>query len=269
MKKFPARLARPALAATIALALAACASGPPDNISLIPNDQIASQTSKDGLFTQPIKWSHEKPGCEGDCPTIKLDSIVFPGVPRLSELIDHALAVMTGVSDTHPQPYDTIAQYQDYFWKTAAPRNSTLLSAKTRYRNKFLTVIELNTWQYYTGAAHGISATQFLNWDNQRQRVLGMADVLEPGKHDRYIAALQTAHSQWLANDPDARKDPDTYNRIWPFQVSENFAFTDAGLVVKYDSYQIAPYSAGQPELLIPYSALQGVLRPEYIPAKD
>src|SRR5690606_13471918 len=155
-------------------------------------------------------------------------------------------------------------QYQDYFWKTAAPRDSTVLSAKARYRNSNLTVVELNSWQYYTGAAHGISATQFLNWDNNRNKLLGLADILQPGQNDAYVAALKAAHERWLASNPDAQNDPETYHRIWPFQVSENFGFTDQGLVVKYDSYQIAPYSFGQPELMLPYGELQGILKPAY-----
>lgn len=253
--------------AGLAVLLTACASGPRDNISLIPADQTADQTSKEGVFTQPVKWERKKPECSGECPTIKVDSIVFPGIPKLTQLVDHALAVMTGVSADRPQPYDSLAQYEAYFWKTAAPRDSVVFSAKTPYRNKNLTVVELNTWQYYTGAAHGISATQFLNWDNASEKVLGLANVIRPGQRDAYLAALKQAHAQWLSTNPDAQRDPAAYSRIWPFQPSENFGFSDAGLVVKYNSYEIAPYSSGQPELLIPYSALQDILRPEYIPA--
>ncbi|NYT60970.1 DUF3298 domain-containing protein [Alcaligenaceae bacterium] len=259
---------RLALMAASALVLSACASGPSSNISLIPV-QTAEQTSKDGLFTQAVKWERKKPACQGECPTLKLDSIVFPGIPRLTELIDHALVVMTGIGNSQQPPYDTVAQYEDYFWKVAAPRDSALLAAKTRYRNKHLTVVELNTWQYLTGGAHGISATQFLNWDNATGKVLGLDHVLEPGKQAAYVAALQEVHSQWLAKNPDAQQDPATYNRIWPFQPSNNFGFTDQGLMVKYDSYEIAPYSSGQPELLIPYASLRGILRPEYIPASS
>lgn len=262
---FFTRAARGAALLSAVSVLAACASGPTDNISLIPAE-TAQQTGKEGLFTQGVKWEHRKPGCTGDCPTLKLDSIVFPGQTRLNELIDHALAVMTGVGSGSP-PYATVAQYEDYFWTTAAPRDSTLLAAKTRYRNRNLTVIELNTWQYYTGAAHGISATQFLNWDNSAGKVLGLADILEPGKGDAYVAALRAAHQRWLATNPDAQNDPETYHRLWPFQVSQNFGFTDQGLIVKYDSYLIAPYSSGQPELLLPYRELQGVLKPAYMPA--
>lgn len=245
--------------------LAACASGPTADISLIP-EKTAQQTSKEGLFTQPVKWKHTKPGCKGECPSIELDSIVFPGMSKLTALVDHALSVMTGISSNSAPSYMTVAEYEDYFWRTAGPRDSTLLAAKTRYRNKHLTAIELNTWQYMTGAAHGISATQFLNWDHSTQKVLGLTNILQAGKYDAYVAALAQAHSRWLATNPDVQRDPEAYRRIWPFQASDNYALTDEGLVIKYDSYQIAPYSSGQPELLIPYSALHGILRPEYLP---
>jgi len=258
------RLAAPLAACAL---LAACASGPKDNISLIPADQTAQETRRDGLFTQPLKWRRSKPGCEGQCPQIQVDSLVFPGVPILTQLVDHALAVMTGIGARQPQPYDTIAQYEEYFWQTAAPRDITMFSAKTRYRNRNLTVIELNTGQYITGAAHGVSATQFLNWDNSARKVLGMADILQPGRERQYEQALRDAHARWLARNPDAQDDPQAYDRLWPFQPSDNFALTDAGVVVKYNSYEIAPYSAGQPELTIPYPALRGVLKPAYMPA--
>src|SRR3546814_19508130 len=94
-----------------------------------------------------------------------------------------------------------------------------------------------------------------------------MADILEPGKEDAYVAALRAAHQRWLSTNPAALDDPDGYHRLWPFQVSQNFGFTDQGLVVKYDSYLIAPHSSGQPDFLLPYGDLQGILQPAYMPA--
>src|SRR5690606_4493933 len=141
--------------------LAACA-GTPSDISRIPT-QVGQETSKEGVFTQPVRWERSKPGCKGECPTLKVDSIVFPGNTRLTELVDHSLAYMTGVGDQAHSSYGTIAEYEDHFWKTAAARDSTVFVAKTRYRNRSLTVIELNTMQYMTGMAHGLTATRFLN----------------------------------------------------------------------------------------------------------
>lgn len=249
------------------LVLAGCASAP-SNISLIPADKVASQTEKEGLFTQPVEWEKTLPGCDGECPKITVKSLTFPGVPALTKLVDHALAMMTGVNPDRARPYVTIKGFESYFWQTAGPRDEVILSAKTRYRNRHLTVIELDSWQYLTGAAHGIAATQFLNWDNANQKVLGIRNVLLPNQYDAYIEALRRAHQRWLGTQPAARENPIEYNRLWPFQPSDNFAFTDSGLVVKYSSYAIAPYSSGQPELLIPYKELNGILRPQFVPAQ-
>ena len=245
--------------------LASCASGPSPDISLIPT-QTDAVTSQDGLFVQPVKWSRTKAGCKGECPKMSVDSIVFPGVTRLTELVDHALAMMTGTGDERLPPYSTIAEFESYFWQTAGPRDEVMLAAKTRYRNRYLTVIELNSGQYFTGAAHGMTATQFLNWDNTTGKVLGMEQLLTAGAYPRFVAALERAHARWQANNPDVQDDPVTWQRLWPFQATNNIALTDTGVVAKYDSYEIAPYSSGQPELHIPYSELTDILRPEYVP---
>lgn len=248
--------------------LAACASKPSADISLIPT-QTDAVTSQDGLFVQPVKWSRTKKGCKGDCPKMSVDSLVFPGVPKLTELVDHALAMMTGTGDERLPPYSTIAEFETYFWKTAGSRDVVMLAAKTRYRNRYLTVIELNSGQYFTGAAHGLTATQFLNWDNTAGSVLGMDQILVAGAYPRFVQALERAHARWKANNPDVQDDPATWQRLWPFQATNNIALTDTGVVAKYDSYEIAPYSSGQPELHIPYTELAGILRPEYLPRSD
>lgn len=253
-----------ALGITLA-ALAGCASGPSSNITLIPDatDQVSS---KEGLFAQEVKWKRSKPGCEGECPTLEVDTLIFAGNPKLTQLVDHALALMTGLNDEQAPRHESIEAFQEYYWQVAGPRDSVILASKLRYRSKYLTVIELDSWQYFTGAAHGVGATQFLNWDNARQAVIPLDYVLAPGGRAQYEAALRKAHAQWVQKQPDAQHDPQTWNRLWPFQSSDNFAFTDQGIVVKYDTYQLAPYSYGQPELLIPYSELEGALKVDYMP---
>ena len=248
--------------------LAACASGPSGNITLIPDatDQV---TSRDGLFAQPVKWKRSKPGCQGECPTLEVDSLVFAGEPELTRLVDHALAMMTGINEEGPLPYDDIAGFEKYYWQVAGSRDSVTLGARLRYRSKFLTVLELNSGQYFTGAAHGMHATQFVNWDNARRQPIPLERVLVPGGREAFEAALRRAHAKWVAVQPDAQNDPATWNRLWPFQSSDNFAFTDQGIVVKYNSYELAPYSYGQPELLIPYSELSDVLRVDYLPSQN
>lgn len=247
----------------IVLALSACASSGGD-ISKIPS-KTGDITSAEGSFTQPIKWEKTKAGCKGQCPKLKVDSLVFPGNALLTQTVDSALASMTGLGDDSPA-HHSIHDFEQYFWKIAGPRDEVVLAAHTRYRNKDLTILELGSWQYMTGGAHGISATQFLNWDNQRASILYLNDLLIPGQYAAFEALLKQAHQKWLLTQETALEDMAQYTRIWPFQPSDNVALTDAGVVIKYDAYAIAPYSSGQPELMIPYTQLTGILKPSYLP---
>ncbi len=54
-----------------------------------------------------------------------------------------------------------------------------------------------------------------------------------------------------------------------PTNLRITLALTREGMTVKYDAYTIAPYSYGEPELRIPYKDLVGILRPEFIPARN
>lgn len=247
--------------------LAGCASTPPANISLpssVPEPQRAEQNIA-GLNVQRIQWTGAKPGCEGECPSIQIDSVSFPDIPKLTPLVDHVLAYMTGIEPDRPRPYRTLSEYTQYFWQTAQARDQTLFKAEVIGVSDKIIAIELHTGQYLTGAAHGIPATQFLNWQRDAERVLALDEALLPGQRPAFVEALRRAHQAWLARNPDAQQDPAAYNRMWPFQESDNFALTRDGVVVKYDAYSIAPYSHGEPELVIPYAELNGILRPEYI----
>jgi hypothetical protein len=43
----------------------------------------------------------------------------------------------------------------------------------------------------------------------------------------------------------------------------------EQGLILQYGEYEIGPYVVGLPRLVIPFSELQGVLKPEYLPKID
>jgi hypothetical protein len=266
---YPSPLTIVALLAT-SLALAGCTTSPPASITLHAPASFASPSqvvSLGDVNVQTLHWQTIKPSCKGDCPRIEVDSVAFPDIPRLSELIDHVLAYMTGVGNNRPAPYTTLAQYAEYFWQTAQARDATYFQAKVKEVVGDIIVIELRTEQYLTGAAHAIPATQYLNWQRSHARVLALDEALLPGRQEEFVAALRQAHERWLGQNAEAMRDPVAYNRMWPFQENRNFALTHAGVVVKYDAYTIAPYSQGQPELVIPYDKLRDLLKPQFLPA--
>ncbi len=248
--------------------LTACGSSPPENISL-PSQQAGATVQRGDVEVKSVQWKRTKPGCKGDdCPRIEVDSVAFPGIPRLTDLVDHVLAYMTGTDQRLRGPYQTLEEYATWFWKTAQPRDATFFKASVKDTVGDIIAIELHTQQYFAGAAHGIPATQYLNWQRSSGRVLALDEAIIPGRHAQYTIALRQVYNKWLAGNEDAKRDPNTYALTFPFSESDNFALTRDGVVVKYDAYSIAPYSHGEPELTIPYDVLVGVFKPEFLPKK-
>ena len=267
-RTFTHRGAAGVLSLAAALGLAGCGSSPPANITLAAPAATSSTPEKVGdLATERIKWASDKPDCKGDCPRIEIDSVAFPGIPKLTALVDHVLAYMTGTDAQRRGPYETLSEYTQYFWQTARPRDATYFKARVRDTVGGVVAIELHTEQFLTGSAHGIPATQFLNWELGRGRVMALDEALIPGRRAEYVAALRRAHAKWLQGNAEARRDPAAYDKMWPFQENDNYALTRDGMVIKYPAYSIAPYAQGEPEISIPYSELRGILKPELLPA--
>lgn len=244
--------------------LTACAQTGHDQASVIPS-KTADVTAKEGVFTQPIGVAQIKPGCVGECPTLRIDSLVFPGNTALTAYVDQHLAQMAQF-DNKAAKYATVSQFKDAYWAQAGSRDEAVFSAKTRYKNKDLTVVEMGVWHYPTGAAHGMSQTRFVNWDNKKKIPVFFNEIVLPEQKQAFNQQLEQAYDFWLSKQDLVDEDPAQYKRVWPFQSSENIALTDAGVVVKYNSYEIAPYALGQPELFIAYPQLKGVLHPKYTP---
>lgn len=207
---FPSRLAA---CASLAL-LAACGSAPPANISLpaAGSPQATASASIGDVKTQRIEWKGVKPGCTGECPTIEIDSVAFPDIPKLSQAVDHILASLTGVDSNLRGQYDTLSEYTQYFWRNAQGRDATLFKASVKDVAQGVVSVELHTSQYFTGAAHGIPATLYLNWQLAGGRLLRLDDLLIPGRRPGYVQALQQAHQKWLAGNetPSAIRQPTT-----------------------------------------------------------
>ncbi|MFA5665239.1 MAG: DUF3298 domain-containing protein, partial [Castellaniella sp.] len=108
---FLAGLCRAATLAVAGAVLAGCASGPQDDLSLVPA-ALDDETSTQGYFTQPVRYTRLPAGCEGTCPKLVVDSLAFPGHPKLTQLVDYALAGMTWLDQERPAPYETIEEFE-------------------------------------------------------------------------------------------------------------------------------------------------------------
>lgn len=116
----------------------------------------------------------------------------------------------------------------------------------------------------FTGGAHGMPYSEYLIFDQQTKKPIQLADMLQPNKKSRFNALAYSAYKEWVKT---VDEDVASYEKSWPFTLSDNVTLTDQGIDIRYQHYSIGPYAYGMPVLSIPYSQLQGVIKPQFLPA--
>ncbi len=117
----------------------------------------------------------------------------------------------------------------------------------------------------FTGGAHGMPYSEYLTFDLTTKKQVTLDDMLIKGKKPRFEALAHDAYKAWVKTVAD---DVASYQKSWPFTLSDNVTLTDQGIDIRYQHYSIGPYAYGMPVLSIPYSQLQGVIKPQFLPAR-
>ncbi|MDV2860525.1 RsiV family protein [Psychrobacter sp. CAM01] len=127
-----------------------------------------------------------------------------------------------------------------------------------------LELFEINSY-VFTGGAHGMPYSEYLIFDQQTKKPIQLADMLQPNKKSRFNALAYSAYKEWVKT---VDEDVANYEKSWPFTLSDNVTLTDQGIDIRYQHYSIGPYAYGMPVLSIPYSQLQGIIKPQFLPAR-
>ena len=119
----------------------------------------------------------------------------------------------------------------------------------------------------YVGGAHGSTSQQYINFDVINRRSLNLESVIKREKIGKFNELVYGKFKNWIA-EIDQTLDAKTYESLWPFKVSENFYLDKNQLVLQYGQYELGPYAAGLPRIILPYQELVDVLDPQYLPQK-
>jgi hypothetical protein len=135
-----------------------------------------------------------------------------------------------------------------------------------RYATDDLISLEYGEGSYSRGAAHGNSLTAVLNYDVKNGKKLALADLFNPKSN--YLKLISDYCLKELKDR--ARKED---SMIFEDQLetgagphADNYravAITKKGLWVTFDPYQVAAYAAGPQYVLVPYSVLKDIIKPE------
>ncbi|MDO4697523.1 MAG: RsiV family protein [Pasteurellaceae bacterium] len=140
-------------------------------------------------------------------------------------------------------------------------------SADTYYvgqRNKLVSFIQ--TFEHYSGGAHGIYHHQHLNIDIEKQKVIVLDDLIRPGHQPRVADLLWQAYQASLVQE-NGESDEAFIERS-DFFVPDNFYFSGAGIHFVYPLYSLAPYVAGEVELFVRYEELKSLINADYFPTE-
>ncbi len=118
--------------------------------------------------------------------------------------------------------------------------------------------VSINNWWYGHGAAHGNYDIRYLHFMRAEQRALEASDVFDkPGWEEQLGKLALTKLDEtieggiWEESRDDAPKvaaDPSRWN------------FSDEGLVIQYQPYEVTAYAAGAPTVTIPWAQLTDYL---------
>jgi hypothetical protein len=157
-----------------------------------------------------------------------------------------------------------------------AAGDSINIMYNVRLASDELVSVEFDVDYYEHGAAHPSHSFLVVNYDLKSGKQLELADLFKSGSN--YLQKISTVAIEQVRkwnkdsaaesgeNGPGepylneegiqegAKPEPDNY---------QNWTLTRRGLVVTFDYYQLGPYAAGAQSVIVPYSELKEVIRPD------
>lgn len=140
-----------------------------------------------------------------------------------------------------------------------------------RLDSSVVSVLQVNS--IYSGGAHPNYAQRAYNLDLRDCAELTLADVILPDGAEMLRGLVLTELEERFGGLEYSGLYADYPQVVGAcFEdsaLTDNWYFSGSGLVIYFNCYDIAPYAAGIIKVEIPYSALEGILLPEYYPERN
>ena len=127
-----------------------------------------------------------------------------------------------------------------------------------RYTNNLFTYC--SQFEEYTGGAHGIYMTYFLNIDLKTMTPIRLEDLFVEDYKEQVTDLLW--NQLMMDKQATTRKELEDmgYVTIGELEPTDNFYLTENGISFFYNVYDIAPYAVGAIEITLPYEMLSHLL---------
>ena len=185
---------------------------------------------------------------------------------RINTAVEQFIGNETNLSDT-PDKNATIAQavtnfdndyiaFKNQFEDTNQIWEFTV-DSEISYQSAEVICMTLSSYTD-TGGAHGNGQISFLNFNSQTGDLLKQKDIIKD------VDGFKTLAETYFKNETKSRSDDESIEDYFfgkGFQLPANIGFSDEGLVLLYNTYEIASYAQGVTEFTIPYSEAKPFLK--------
>jgi len=126
------------------------------------------------------------------------------------------------------------------------------------YEDESFITIALDSY-LFTGGAHGYSSKRFLNFDKKKGIELENSELFKNAQDFREFAEEMFRQKEEIPQDKSINYTGFMFEQD-SFYLPENIGFTEDGLKLLYNPYEVASYADGVIELLLPHDKVKKYL---------
>lgn len=119
----------------------------------------------------------------------------------------------------------------------ASRANISQINSIVTLLNPQLLVVQVNTYGYVYGSAHGSQSERFLNYSIADKKLLSPENTFQPGNEKAILDLINTAAREKYTGEAVLFDTP-----IASF---DNFQMTEDAIIFVYQPYDVGPYSSG------------------------
>jgi len=120
----------------------------------------------------------------------------------------------------------------------------------------------LNTYVNYSGGAHPNSIFTYLNYNPATHQEILLDSLIQPGSMAKLTTIAEKIFRKNEKLGPTTSLKDGYFFDKDTFALNNNFTITDQGLMFLYNPYEIKAYAYGTTELVIPFSELKDIAKP-------
>lgn len=132
------------------------------------------------------------------------------------------------------------------------------ITGKISYEGKKILTIQLDSY-IFTGGAHGYSTTRFLNFDKKKGTELENWQLFKNTEDIVHFVEGEFRSKENIPQDKPINSTGFMFEND-SFYLPENIGFTEKGLQLHYNQYEVASYADGPIVLTLPYDEVNTYL---------